>query len=356
VACLARSLLASHIETLSERLERRQEILPREGPSSVEEWLARAADPAPEDLGPLLTALCFGDPGADARCYQRLLTLPHDPRIATAMIAAITNGNSDEWFIGEEPFIGGLMNEVLVAHADPRTLKDLAEFPSWMKEIDCNGASMLDLVELTRDKLRDRFPGGATDGPAPPPLPADRVHDMVAQVLEAPFNLTLRQVLADLLLDEGDPWGEVINLQLRGEDASAVIARHGRRWMRGLEPALASARFENGFPSHVELRKEFPLRWHGQLQEWRTVSSVRFGGLSIWWLLEDKPWIRRVESASDLDFLDDLDTELPGVHEVIMDAPISPAERAILERRLPNLRIVSESPGDTGRSRRPLRS
>lgn len=62
-----------------------------------------------------------------------------------------------------------------------------------------------------------------------------------------------RRVLADALLDVGDPRGEFISRQLKGDAAKELLQRHREKLHFALERqvAMGATRFERGFPSAV---------------------------------------------------------------------------------------------------------
>jgi uncharacterized protein (TIGR02996 family) len=134
------------------------------------------------------------------------------------------------------------------------------------------------VAETQRDWLRNRRDDLLEDlralGP-PPPSPslaglADRIaapaatHDLAAlerAVFANPDDDAPRLVLADALLEAGDPRGELIALQCRetlDKEQRArekeLIASHGKTWLGPLAPILrASFRFERGFLAACEV-------------------------------------------------------------------------------------------------------
>lgn len=76
-------------------------------------------------------------------------------------------------------------------------------------------------------------------------------------VFADPSNLAVRQVLADALVEAGDPRGEFITLQLspkltapQRSRQSALIKQHARDWLGPLDKVIhqSGLRFERGFP------------------------------------------------------------------------------------------------------------
>jgi hypothetical protein len=78
-------------------------------------------------------------------------------------------------------------------------------------------------------------------------------------------------VLADALLEHGDPRGELIALQLAGTDGDRQLDRidqllraHGKAWLGSLREIAYRARFARGFLSRLELNG----RWTATEQGW----------------------------------------------------------------------------------------
>lgn len=76
-------------------------------------------------------------------------------------------------------------------------------------------------------------------------------------VFAKPSDLAVRQVLADALVEAGDPRGEFINLQLSAKliapqrtRQAALLKQHGRDWLGPLDKVIhqSGLRFERGFP------------------------------------------------------------------------------------------------------------
>lgn len=102
---------------------------------------------------------------------------------------------------------------------------------------------------------------------------------LLARIHETPEDDEARRVLADVLLEQGDPLGEFITLQFSREPDEARMGRllemHRERWEAPLGPYIepGSARFERGFPVSVLMKT-------GDILEppaaWGTVEEVRW--------------------------------------------------------------------------------
>lgn len=86
---------------------------------------------------------------------------------------------------------------------------------------------------------------------------------LLAAVLEQPHDLRLRSVYGDWLSEQGDPRGEVIALQGKGDKASkedrkrleALISAHGEKWLSPLDEIIREPRFRLGFLSGCSMVK-----------------------------------------------------------------------------------------------------
>lgn len=77
--------------------------------------------------------------------------------------------------------------------------------------------------------------------------PSTALGRLLGDVYDRPEDDAVRLVYADALIEAGDPRGEFIVRQLRGDPAGDLVARYGRRWLGELAPLLAEYRFERGF-------------------------------------------------------------------------------------------------------------
>ena len=118
--------------------------------------------------------------------------------------------------------------------------------------------------------------------------PAEKMtkEQMLARIYENPRDDGARLVLADLLVAEGDPRGELIQLQsaiesgrgAKGKMTTRVgrlLRTFGRKWLDGLDAMVTEqAEFHLGFASHVTLDKTIDPT----LRAWCTVHTIRFAG------------------------------------------------------------------------------
>ena len=187
--------------------------------------------------------------------------------------------------------------------------------------------------------------------------PVRTVESLLAEVYARPDDDAPRMVLADVLLERGEPRGEFIALQLaRGRDGEPterereLLKQHGKRWLGALATVLSFGKgysattFARGFVAHADfifkIEKKLPLI--SRDPGWATVETGWVGAT----LFEHAP-LRALREAT----LDDEDVEalqrraepLPAVTRVVArrEVPIPllrrvfPALATLEVRRLP---------------------
>ncbi len=130
----------------------------------------------------------------------------------------------------------------------------------------------------------------------------------LASVWAAPDDDGVRSVAADALLEQGDPWGELISLQLLGgaKDREAeLIRKHGRRFAGPIAEvcAIANMVFERGFLATCDIGRHMVGRrfWEevASAPHWATVRSVKLDtypdSVPQWWIAQ---WYGRAPLAS----------------------------------------------------------
>ncbi|MFP2927019.1 TIGR02996 domain-containing protein [Pyxidicoccus sp. 3LG] len=106
---------------------------------------------------------------------------------------------------------------------------------------------------------------------------------LLARVYSQPDDDGARLVLADHLLEQGDPLGEFIMLQCSPQPTKArvgaLLKRHGVTWQDPLRPFIEPryTRFERGFPAAV--RMAFVSRQPPPGPAWGTVQEIDWQGL-----------------------------------------------------------------------------
>ncbi|HEY1547719.1 MAG TPA: TIGR02996 domain-containing protein [Kofleriaceae bacterium] len=103
---------------------------------------------------------------------------------------------------------------------------------------------------------------------------------LLAAVYAHPDDIAARLVYADALADAGDPRGEFIARQCRGDEARDLLAVHRNRWLGALAPILhpKGSEFVNGFLTTARVRDETPAKLRNAVGDpvWSTVVEIDF--------------------------------------------------------------------------------
>lgn len=220
--------------------------------------------------------------------FEALAKLPADPRIATLATRLLVGDV-------EVPLTSKLTRRLLdcvEAHGDDSHYRALElGFPLNLLEDGLAGRT----VRMLQRGLSQR--------PAGPELPsAERkrlaatkwevpsapvgVGSLYAPVWAAPRERGPRQVLADQLLERGDPRGEFISLQLAHASSKrqrTLLKKHGREWLGALVDVVdlkdQPPVFKDGFVTEVSVRGVKPAQFllAADAPEWATVRRVRRG-------------------------------------------------------------------------------
>lgn len=296
LALLVRAYALCPSYELAELVERFEGVRPPppfEGDTA--EFVRRARKPSVQEVGSLARAV-LGPKSADTSArLEALARLPVDPRVARAL----------ERLVREVPYTSNT--------ARPTMTQILALFA---KVVDGAVAARAPAIEAGwkfRENQRDwmrvqlrraveaRRPGPALDEASlarvaalsaklvPAPAPRKDAHarsleGLLAAVYAAPHDDAPRLVLADFLLEKGDPRGELIALQLQKEKGKGELAReqalletHGRKWLGGLaDVVLKDVVFRRGFPAVVtaRFRHSRDVEAHGEAPEWATIEEI----------------------------------------------------------------------------------
>jgi len=206
----------------------------------------------------------------------------------------------------------------------------------------------LALTKNDADLLRWRL-GLPLDVVAPPPTPAPapkprdlptgfehdaRALELLGAVYEDLISDANRMVLADRLLEIGDPRGEMIALQLaRARTGAApaprereLIAQHGHAWTLPATGCLRSFEFRRGFLAAAEVDAAVtPAPALVEHRVWSTVEELETRGIELL-LAPSLRSLRRIAISSELlDVLVRHDRELPFETIVGCRAPVQGA-------------------------------
>ncbi|MBA3540187.1 MAG: TIGR02996 domain-containing protein, partial [Deltaproteobacteria bacterium] len=108
---------------------------------------------------------------------------------------------------------------------------------------------------------------------------------MLAAIYDDPFDDQLRSVYADALIEQGDPHGELIQLQLQAAPSSEarrrigqLLAKHERTWLGPIAPVVAKGgvEFRRGFVAvcKAKFKNEQDVRAYGSHPAWATVEEL----------------------------------------------------------------------------------
>lgn len=115
----------------------------------------------------------------------------------------------------------------------------------------------------------------STSAVSPAPLAArDDLAALTREVHARPDSDDARRVLADALLAQGDPRGELIALQLAGgaraiDRIEPLLRAHGKRWLGPLREITYRAQFARGFVHRLELNG----RWAASAAAWARLAG-----------------------------------------------------------------------------------
>jgi uncharacterized protein (TIGR02996 family) len=265
------------IELVGKRVAR-VPTLPRTFQAQQAAWLEIAAAHDPRDLEWLIGSL-FCPHGAPTR--ERIAALsrwPQDPRFARLLLSACVGRHltSEK----NRPVWTAVLRLL-------RTRAGRRDIPHVRQLATISGTSVFDqYLRRQLGRLADQLSRERFGAPRPlarstadllasigAKLDAARVHtaertadELLAEVWRAPEDDGPRAVLADWLIERGDPRGELVSLQLarhrgRGTVASQrrerkLLRDHARTWMGPLEPVVSTSAFvfERGFLAACKVR------------------------------------------------------------------------------------------------------
>jgi uncharacterized protein (TIGR02996 family) len=192
-----------------------------------------------------------------------------------------------------------------------------------------------------------------------------RVTELLDAVYDDPLDDDRRRVYADALLEAGNPRGELIALQLRGDASSArreraLLAKFAKSWLGPIASIVSpkNREFRRGFVARV---REIPCASPSRLvrdrdrarlraaREWRTVEELEVGNQDIHaadFLAIPKPALRGVWNVGlhQIGWLARKDLVLPwttlGLHGLLMNDFTVDWRRNVraLDALLPDLR------------------
>lgn len=353
--------LAVLVERLSQRLTAGMSPLECE-PGSATMLKCRPLD-LPRLLASVLEGADRGYPGALGQSLRAFRRWPADPRFTPVLLAIARMPVAHDVHIPDE------LCRLLEDQRDPRVLEPLEALRAGLGTGSMLGGRLgLCLQALSRH--------------VPPPLDAEdaalcdaldealaareeseagRVamrEELLARVYADPEDLTARMVLADFLLEGGDPLGELITLQCmpRADEARIeyLLNEHRLRWEAPLGPHVERecTRFERGFPVSVRMRKHWGERLPEPAPCWSTVREIDWAGAVFpdvgKWLAH--PHLKGVTTLRRMDpeLAEELGTRAHPVKQLGVVGPVSQKSPQLFSRlgALPNLtRLLVQEAG-----------
>ncbi len=315
---------------------------------------------APDALTAQLAAIVASRVTASLANLDRLAKVD-DPRLASWVLAALADPPFCSPTSG--PFLEALA-EAIIRLRDPRldarlpAIKSILVARVTRKPIY---TSVIAILEKGQKKRKPLPPAPAADAALEAsltlelaPLRSSLVSrdSLLAEVYARPNDDAPRMVLADFLLERGDPYGELITLQLaRGREGEAspreqeLLKRHGKQWLGNLATVLrfnksySDTEFRRGFLAVADfifkIERKIRLVLHDEM--WSTVETLE-NCYEARLLLTHAP-LRALRAividpilASELA---DRTTPFPGVTHVKLTANLPNIPIALLQRLFP---------------------
>ena len=266
-------------------------------------WDALAAEQAARDVGLLLESLADVTSGDGALRLATVATWRPDPRIEEAVVGLLETvpyraTSTRKFWIALWPFVRAIKNPALLARleaVDASIQKNVAvTMGDWLRGQLAKALAELrpvlkpqPLARRTAELIADLATelGRAAGGDAG----QNELDHLLAAIYAAPEDDGLRLVYADALLERGDPRGELIALQCRGEldrdqrrREKELLEVHGKAWLGDLAPiVMGGYRFERGFLSvcRIDNVKVDHVRAVVGNPAWSTVRDLRGSAL-----------------------------------------------------------------------------
>jgi uncharacterized protein (TIGR02996 family) len=212
---------------------------------------------------------------------EELAAAEPDPRIASALLSALTERATTTGETWRATWMTAL--NVLAAIGDPRAKHGRGEI---VLRARVSGARGIDpsAVETLLSAIPDGVPAAVDPSELRQLIGARKatIDDLFATVYRDPEDHGARAVLADALLERGDPRGELIALQTAKKRSfrreRELVREHGAAWLGPLAAVVVpwTAVFEHGFLDACAIACTDPqLAEHALARpEWATVRAL----------------------------------------------------------------------------------
>lgn len=279
--------LAEAISLVTARLKP-PSLVRGKGKDALAAWTKRAAKATPQDIPVLLEALTDAPSGEGLKRLKTIAKHMPDPRIDAAFVdwmdrvpyrATMTR----PFWIALFELAGKLTDPRQLFRLETITVDGVATtMQTWLRG---KIAALRDQLSLTSHpesaELSELL---ALLGTRKLSIGSKNLEALLGAIYDAPDDDAPRLVLADALLERGDPRGELISLQLRGDpDRDArkrereLLELHGKQWLGELAPIVqAGFTFERGFLAECRIDNRHldrvqKLAGH---PAWATVRSI----------------------------------------------------------------------------------
>lgn len=197
-----------------------------------------------------------------------------DPRYAKAIVAMIEDGRPEVRWASEAlvEVLATMGDERIKAALEARVALEAGDWAEVLPRLPAVRAPDAATTRKLRSLSSDHEAPKATSGSGDPKA-------LLAAVQAAPDDLEARAVLADRLQELGDPFGELIALQLaelRGESTAETCKRvdellgaNLKAWLGPLFPLVYRGRFRGGFLEEMELE----ARWKTSEKGWAAIAE-----------------------------------------------------------------------------------
>lgn len=272
------------------------EALPAPVPFSgdADAWIVAARAAKPVDRGPLISTL-FDGKLAEIQRKLEAIEQWRDPRLSSALERVI---REVPWSSNTSRVMWSRVFALVKSSRDPRFVAVAREAPAkWTIRSAQRGHLLEQLtravedlpktyIELTKAESDAIFADERDAHAAPKPKPASKKGPDFTAVFENPSDDAPRSVLADALLEVGDPRGEFLQLQLMPRRApadekkmKALLKAHGKQWLAPFGAMLGvDVTWRRGFPAEgfVKFRNQTDADRFGALAEWATFERLEW--------------------------------------------------------------------------------
>jgi uncharacterized protein (TIGR02996 family) len=267
----------------------------------AKEWDELEARGLPADLPRLLDSIRFETPTEGLRRFQKLLQRPEDPRLGDEIVgwfasppcARRTPASVHFWDVVatripmNDPALGPKLAAVKTGGSSSAQRSWLANTARRLaKTLVATAPALTPEEAAVVSRLRALLASEAQAAGKKAAEGARSEQELLEAVYAAPDDDGPRLVYADWLQERGDPWGELIVLQLaknEGKPAKAanarmreIVEKHARARLEGLPLELDSVMIARGFPDRAVVISDTTVDRRNSDPRWRTFRELAF--------------------------------------------------------------------------------